>query len=105
MQRDWIGRSEGAEIAFAIDGTDEILRVFTTRPETLWGATYCVLAPEHPLVPKIATNDCRAAVMAYIEASARKMVVSQSRKIPEGSAEWEVLYRKYYEDALRDITE
>ena len=72
MQRDWIGRSEGAEIAFAIDRTDEMLRVFTTRPDTLWGATYCVLAPEHPLVPKIATNDCRAAVMAYIEASACK---------------------------------
>jgi leucyl-tRNA synthetase len=72
MQRDWIGRSEGAEIAFAIDRTDEMLRVFTTRPDTLWGATYCVLAPEHPLVPKIATNDCRAAVMGYIEASARK---------------------------------
>jgi leucyl-tRNA synthetase len=49
-----------------------MLRVFTTRPDTLWGAIYCVLAPEHPLVPKIATNDCRAAVMAYIEASARK---------------------------------
>src|SRR5882757_5037329 len=58
MQRDWIGRSEGAEIAFAIDRTDEMLRVFTTRPDTLWGATYCVLAPEHPMVPRIATNDC-----------------------------------------------
>ena len=72
MQRDWIGRSEGAEIAFAIDGADEMLRVFTTRPDTLWGATYCVLAPEHPLVPKIAANDQRSAVMAYVEASARK---------------------------------
>jgi leucyl-tRNA synthetase len=71
-QRDWIGRSEGAQIAFAIDRTDETLLVFTTRPDTLWGATYCVLAPEHPLVPKIATNDCRAAVMAYVEASALK---------------------------------
>src|SRR5690242_12366433 len=69
MQREWIGRSEGAEIAFTIDRADEMLRVFTTRPDTLWGATYCVLAPEHPLVSKIATNDCRAAVTAYIEAS------------------------------------
>ena len=72
MQRDWIGRSEGAEIAFKIDGVDETLQVFTTRPETLWGATYCVLAPEHPLVRKIAAADRRSAVMAYVEASARK---------------------------------
>jgi leucyl-tRNA synthetase len=72
MQRDWIGRSEGAEIAFGIDGVDETLQVFTTRPETLWGATYCVLAPEHPLGRKIAAADRRSAVMAYVEASARK---------------------------------
>jgi leucyl-tRNA synthetase len=72
MQRDWIGRSEGAEIAFKIDGVDDTLQVFTTRPETLWGATYCVLAPEHPLVRKIADADRRSAVMAYVEASARK---------------------------------
>ena len=72
MQRDWIGRSEGAEIAFKIDGVDDTLQVFTTRPETLWGATYCVLAPEHPLVRKIAAADRRSAVMAYVEASARK---------------------------------
>jgi leucyl-tRNA synthetase len=72
MQRDWIGRSEGAEIAFAIDGADATLQVFTTRPETLWGATYCVLAPEHPLVPKIAADDRRSAVMAFVEASAHK---------------------------------
>ena len=72
MQRDWIGRSEGADIAFKIDGVDETLQVFTTRPETLWGATYCVLAPEHPLVRKIAAADRRSEVMAYVEASARK---------------------------------
>jgi leucyl-tRNA synthetase len=72
MQRDWIGRSEGADIAFKIDGVDDTLQVFTTRPETLWGATYCVLAPEHPLVRKIADADRRSAVIAYVEASARK---------------------------------
>jgi leucyl-tRNA synthetase len=72
MQRDWIGRSEGAEIAFKIDGVDETLLVFTTRPETLCGVTYCVLAPEHPLVPMIATHDRRSSVMAYVEASSRK---------------------------------
>jgi len=72
MQREWIGRSEGAEIAFKIDGVDETLQVFTTRPETLWGVTYCVLAPEHPLVPKIVVGDRQSAVMAYVEASAHK---------------------------------
>ena len=72
MQRDWIGRSEGADIAFKIDGVDETLQVFTTRPESLWGATYCVLAPEHPLMRKIADADRRSAAMAYVEASARK---------------------------------
>jgi leucyl-tRNA synthetase len=72
MQRDWIGRSEGAEITFGIDGAEETLVVFTTRPETLWGATYCVLAPEHPLVPKIVSDDRRSAVMAYVEESSRR---------------------------------
>jgi leucyl-tRNA synthetase len=72
MQRDWIGRSEGAEISFAIDGADETLSVFTTRPETLWGATYCVLAPEHPLVLRIVSDEQRSAVTAYVEASGRR---------------------------------
>src|SRR5262245_19080738 len=72
MQRDWIGRSEGAEITFKIDGVHETLQVFTTRPETLWGVTYCVLAHEHPLVPKISAADRRSAVMDFVEACAHK---------------------------------
>ena len=57
MQRNWIGRSEGAEVNFTIDGHDESFTVFTTRPDTLFGATYAVLAPEHPFVEKITTDD------------------------------------------------
>jgi len=67
MQRNWIGRSEGAEVTFGIDGTDESFTVFTTRPDTLFGATYCVLAPEHKLVEQITTADQRQAVDAYLE--------------------------------------
>ncbi|MCK2003680.1 leucine--tRNA ligase [[Brevibacterium] frigoritolerans] len=67
MQRNWIGRSEGAEVTFNIDGFDETFTVFTTRPDTLFGATYAVLAPEHPFVDKITTDDQRAAVQAYLD--------------------------------------
>ncbi|MCZ0704232.1 leucyl-tRNA synthetase [Natronobacillus azotifigens] len=66
MQRNWIGRSEGAEVIFGIANYDESFDVFTTRPDTLFGATYAVLAPEHPLVDKIVTDDQKEAVVAYI---------------------------------------
>jgi leucyl-tRNA synthetase len=115
MQRNWIGRSEGAQVVFTLEGqpaavapevgnatsatagtpaasampavaataaasatasaaasADDRLEVFTTRPDTLFGATYMVLAPEHPLVDRLTTADCRAEVTAYIEAAARK---------------------------------
>jgi leucyl-tRNA synthetase len=64
-QREWIGRSEGAEIDFPLAGRSESLKVFTTRPDTLFGATYMVMAPEHPLVEAITTPAQRAAVAAY----------------------------------------
>ena len=67
MQRNWIGRSEGAEVTFSIDGTDENFTVFTTRPDTLFGATYCVIAPEHKLVEQITTAEQRLAVEAYLD--------------------------------------
>ncbi len=67
MQRNWIGRSEGAEITFNIEGNDGQFTVFTTRPDTLFGATYAVLAPEHALVESITTDDQRDAVQSYIE--------------------------------------
>ncbi|KAB2329314.1 leucine--tRNA ligase [Bacillus mesophilum] len=67
MQRNWIGRSEGAEVTFSIDGHDDTFTVFTTRPDTLFGATYAVLAPEHALVDAITTEAQKAEVQAYIE--------------------------------------
>ncbi|WP_456289636.1 leucine--tRNA ligase [Paenibacillus sp. AK002] len=72
MQRNWIGKSTGAEVRFDIEGYDGHLEVFTTRPDTLFGASYCVLAPEHDLVDKIATADQRDAVKAYQDQAARK---------------------------------
>ena len=67
MQRNWIGRSEGAEVTFAIDGREETFTVFTTRPDTLFGATYAVLAPEHALVDKITTAEQKQAVSDYLD--------------------------------------
>lgn len=67
MQRNWIGRSEGAEVTFGIEGHDETFTVFTTRPDTLFGATYAVLAPEHPFVNKITTAAQNEAVQAYLD--------------------------------------
>jgi leucyl-tRNA synthetase len=72
MQRNWIGRSTGAEVDFSIDGLNENLSVFTTRPDTLFGATYMVIAPEHPLVDKITTDDYKKAVNEYIKATSLK---------------------------------
>ncbi len=71
-QVDWIGRSEGAEVDFGIEGHSEKLRIFTTRPDTLFGATYMVIAPEHPLVPSLAIGEHRAAVMKYRDEVASK---------------------------------
>jgi leucyl-tRNA synthetase len=72
MQTNWIGRSMGAEVEFPILGvTDEKIRIYTTRPDTLFGATFMVLAPEHPLVEKLTTDEHRARVREYVE-KARK---------------------------------
>ena len=71
-QRDWIGRSEGAEVDFPLLGRSEKLTVYTTRPDTLFGATYMVIAPDHPLTVAIAGDAERDAVAAYVQAAARK---------------------------------
>ena len=72
MQRNWIGKSTGAEITFAVDGSDKGITVFTTRADTLFGATFMVLAPEHPLVKEITTESQKSAVMQYIRESQAK---------------------------------
>jgi len=85
MQRNWIGRSEGAEVYFPVfseqysvfsehrtQNTETTITVFTTRPDTLWGATFMVLAPEHPLVEKLTTPEHKAAVEAYVKETMRK---------------------------------
>jgi leucyl-tRNA synthetase len=72
MQRNWIGKSEGAEVDFQIDGRAEKIRVFTTRPDTLFGATYMVLSPEHKLVAEITTPEQRDAVKQYQQFAAGK---------------------------------
>lgn len=72
MQREWIGKSTGADIVFKIAGQKAEFTVYTTRPDTLFGATYCVLAPEHALVKEITTPEHKAEVDAYVEAASKK---------------------------------
>ncbi len=74
MQTNWIGRSEGADVTFRSEEGDPIV-VFTTRPDTLWGATFMVLAPEHPLVDKLTSPECRPAVEAYVAEASRQTEV------------------------------
>ena len=77
MQKNWIGRSVGAEVEFAVEGCDDVITVFTTRPDTLFGATYVALAPEHPLVSQLVNADTRAKVEAYIQAAQQKSDVER----------------------------
>ena len=67
MQKNWIGRSEGSQIKFKVENSDEVIEVFTTRPDTLFGVTYMVLAPEHPFVQQLTTDSQRADVEGYIK--------------------------------------
>ena len=77
MQAEWIGRSYGAEVDFALEGRDDKITVFTTRPDTLYGATFLVLAPEHPMVQKICSDAQREKVEAYISMAANKSNVER----------------------------
>ena len=83
MQRNWIGKSTGAEVKFAISGHDAEVEVYTTRPDTLFGATYMVLAPEHPLVAEITTDQQRDAVDAYVETAVHKSELERTAETKE----------------------
>ena len=72
MQRNWIGKSTGAKVTFKVDGTDKYFEVFTTRPDTLFGATYCVLSPEHSLVDEITKKDQKEEIKNYKKISVSK---------------------------------
>lgn len=77
MQRNWIGRSQGAEVEFAVNGSDHLIKVFTTRPDTLFGATFLVLAPEHKLVKEITTDEQKDSVSAYCEQAMRRSEIER----------------------------
>ena len=77
MQRNWIGRSQGAEIDFKVDGDGQLIRVFTTRPDTLFGATFLVLAPEHDLVKELTTDEQRSTVEEYCRQAIRKSEIER----------------------------
>jgi leucyl-tRNA synthetase len=83
MQRNWIGKSEGAEVRFEVAGSDERITVYTTRPDTLFGATYMVLAPEHTLVDEITTKERRREVHDYVAAAARKSELERATETKE----------------------
>jgi len=72
QQKAWIGRSEGAEVEFSVDNSTEKVTVYTTRPDTLFGATYMVVAPEHPLLTKLVVPEKANEVKAYVEKAAKK---------------------------------
>ena len=78
QQRNWIGRSEGAEVTFPVaESAEAAITVFTTRPDTLWGATFLVLAPEHPLVAELTTDNQRDAVNAYVTRAGRETEIDR----------------------------
>ena len=88
LQENWIGRSEGAEITFDISGHDAQLIAFTTRPDTLYGATYMVIAPEHPLVATITTADQQRKVATYVEKAKSKSDLERAELAKEKTGVW-----------------
>lgn len=78
MQKNWIGKSEGAEVNFKIDGRNDFLKIYTTRPDTIFGATYMVIAPEHPLTPSLVINENKEQAEAYIKQASFKSDLERS---------------------------
>jgi leucyl-tRNA synthetase len=87
LQRNWIGRSEGAQVVFKTEAGDP-LEIFTTRPDTLWGVTFMVLAPEHPLVAKLTSDAQRAEVEAYVEKATRQTDIQREAADKEKTGVW-----------------
>ena len=92
IQRNWIGKSVGAEVTFKISDSDKTFTVFTTRPDTLFGATYCVLAPEHELISEITTSDQKNAINEYIKLSASKSDLERTELNKEKTGEFTGAY-------------
>lgn len=87
-QENWIGRSEGVEINFQLEGRDEAITVFTTRPDTIFGATFLVLAPEHPLARSLATDEMSENVGAYIDDAVKKSEIERQSEGKEKTGVW-----------------
>ena len=87
-QTNWIGRSEGAEIDFAVEGRDDLITVFSTRPDTLFGATFLVLAPEHPLARTLTTSDMKESVDSYIDAAVKRSEIERQSEGKEKTGVW-----------------
>ena len=92
MQRNWIGRSEGAEVNFSIMEHETILNVFTTRPDTLWGVTFMVIAPEHPLVKDITSDNQRDKVDAYLTYSQSRSEIDRLSEGKDKTGVWTGAY-------------
>ena len=92
IQRNWIGKSVGAHVTFKVNGTDESFVVFTTRADTLFGATYCVLSPEHKLVSQITSKEQKEEVEAYVKIAASKSELERTELNKEKTGVWTGAY-------------
>ena len=92
IQKNWIGRSEGGSLLFSLKGSENKLEIFTTRPDTIFGATFMVLAPEHELVDKITTPECREKVDAYVNWAKNRSERERMSEVKKVSGEFTGAY-------------